>query len=107
MLLVVAGLAVAVFVLGLPSRIAIARKHPEAEAVNLMGWAGCLAVVPWIKAFGWAFKPTEVIDVRYFPGQEQRNIDEESAKRSGKSLAKATPAQEIPVSAGNELKTQI
>lgn len=33
--LVIAGLAVAVLVLGLPGRIAIARKHPEAEAVNL------------------------------------------------------------------------
>jgi hypothetical protein len=37
--LVIAGLTVAVFVMGLPGRIAIARKHPEAEAVNLMGWA--------------------------------------------------------------------
>jgi hypothetical protein len=35
---------------GLAGRIAIARKHPEAEAVNLMGWAGFLAIVPWIKA---------------------------------------------------------
>jgi hypothetical protein len=35
--LIVAGLAVAVFVLGTPGLIAIARKHPEAEAVNLMG----------------------------------------------------------------------
>jgi hypothetical protein len=106
-LLVIAGLAVAVFVLGLPGRIAIARKHPEAEAVNLMGWAGCLAVVPWIKAFGWAFKPTEVIDVRYFPGQEQKNIDEEIAKLRGKSLPKATSAREIPVSAANEPKAEI
>jgi hypothetical protein len=94
--LVIAGLAVGVFVLGLPGRIAIARKHPEAEAVNLMGWAGCLAVVPWIKAFGWAFKPTEVIDVRYFPGQEQHNIDAEIAKLRGKPLAKATPVESQP-----------
>jgi hypothetical protein len=84
--LVVAGLAVAVFVLGLPGRIAIARKHPEAEAVNLMGWVGCLAVVPWIKALGWAFKPTDVIDVRYFPQQEQQNITEEIAKLKGAKL---------------------
>ncbi len=62
--LVVVGLAAAVFVLSAPGRIAIARKHPEAEAVNLMGWTGFLAVVPWVKALGWAFKPTDVIDVR-------------------------------------------
>ena len=46
--IVASGLGVAVFVLGLPGRIAIARNHPEAEAVYLMGWIGFLAVVPWI-----------------------------------------------------------
>ena len=66
-ILVAAGLGVAVFVLGLPGRIAIGRNHPEAEAVYLMGWIGFLAVVPWIQALGWAFKPTTVIDVRYLP----------------------------------------
>ena len=45
-IIVAAGLAVAVFVLGLPGRIAVARKHPEAEAVYLMGWVGFLAIVP-------------------------------------------------------------
>jgi len=30
--------------LGLPGRIAIARRHPEAEAVNLMGAVGFMAV---------------------------------------------------------------
>jgi hypothetical protein len=99
--LIVAGLTIAVFVLGLPGRIAIARKHPEAEAVNLMGWAGFLTVVPWIKALGWAFKPTDVIDVRYFPGQEQRHIDEEIAKLKGKSLAKVTPTPDKPVPSEN------
>jgi Protein of unknown function (DUF3302) len=63
-IIVAAGLAVAVFVLGLPGRIAVARKHPEAEAVYLMGWVGFLAIVPWIQALGWAFKPTTVIDIR-------------------------------------------
>ena len=48
--IVASGLGVAVFVLGLPGRIAIARNHPEAEAVYLMGWIGFLAVVPWIQA---------------------------------------------------------
>jgi hypothetical protein len=48
--LTAAGLGLAVFVLGLPGRIAIARNHPEAEAVYLMGWVGFLAVVPWVQA---------------------------------------------------------
>ncbi len=83
-LFVVAGVASAVFVLGLPGRIAIARRHPEAEAVNLMGWAGFLAVVPWMQAFIWAFKPTTVIDVRNLPGEERREIDEQIARLTGK-----------------------
>jgi hypothetical protein len=31
----------------------------EADAIYLMGWVGFLAVVPWIQALIWAFKPTE------------------------------------------------
>ena len=82
--LLVAFLVIAVFVLGLPGRIAIARKHPDAEAVNLMGWLGFLAVVPWLQAFLWAFKPTTVVDVRYFPKQEQQDIREEIARLKDK-----------------------
>ena len=79
-ILVAAGLALAVFVLGLPGRIAIARKHPDADAVYLMGWIGFLAVVPWIQALGWAFRPTTVIDVRYLPKETQRDTEEMLAK---------------------------
>ncbi len=93
--LVIAGLAIAVLVLGLPGRIAIARKHPEAEAVNLMGWAGFLAIVPWIKALGWAFKPTDVIDIRYFPKQEQQDINQQIASLTGKKVL-APPVKETP-----------
>src|SRR5271167_4204737 len=91
--LVIAGLAVAVFVLGLPGRIAISRKHPEAEAVNLMGWAGFLTVVPWLKALGWAFKPTDVIDIRYLPHQEQQDINQQIASLTGKKVL-VPPAHE-------------
>ena len=92
-ILVAAGLAVAVFVLGLPGRIAIARKHPEADAVYLMGWIGFLAVVPWIQALGWAFKPTTVIDVRYLPKQERLQTDEMIAKLTGKASAAPDPPE--------------
>src|SRR5271169_576770 len=70
----VASLITIVFVLGLPGRIAIARKHPDAEAVNIMGWVGFLALVPWIQAFIWAFKPTQVIDIRRFPPAVQSGV---------------------------------
>jgi hypothetical protein len=82
--LIAAFLAIAVLVLGLPGRIAIARKHPDADAINTMGWLGFLAVVPWMQAFMWAFKPTNVVDIRYFPKQEQKNIGEEIARLTGK-----------------------
>jgi hypothetical protein len=90
-IIVAAGLAVAVFVLGLPGRIAIARKHPEAEAVYLMGWVGFLAIVPWVQALGWAFKPTTVIDIRYLPEEEKRETDAMIGR-----LAGTTPPDEPP-----------
>jgi len=101
--LVGAFLAVVVFVLGLPGRIAIARKHPDAEAINIMGWLGFLAVVPWMQAFMWAFKPTQVVDIRYFPKQEQQNISEMLAqmKSSAASKKKSEP-NEPPPAAENE-----
>jgi hypothetical protein len=83
--LIGAFLTAAVFVLGLPGRIAIARKHPDADAIKLMGWLGFLAIVPWMQAFMWAFKPTSVVDIRYFPKQEQESIHEMIAKMQGNS----------------------
>jgi hypothetical protein len=74
LLTIIVFLIVAVLILGMPGKIAIARKHPDADAVNLMGWLGFMAVIPWIQAFMWAFKPTNVIDIRRYPEQEQRDI---------------------------------
>ena len=42
MFLIFSGVVAVVWLAGLPGRIAIARKHPDAEAVKLMGWAGLL-----------------------------------------------------------------
>ena len=94
----VAGVVILLWIAGLPGHIAIARKHPEAEAVNIMGYAGFLAVVPWIQAFIWAFKPTNVIDIRRFPREEAKAIEEENARLrgvdSGESRAKQPDAAE-------------
>ena len=89
MLLGAAALTAAVLLLGLPGRIARSRNHPDAEAVNVMGWAGGLAVVPWIQAFIWAFKPTDVIDIRRFPQAEQEAIRSTAAARA--ATPPATP----------------
>jgi len=88
--LVAIGLGFVVFLLGLPGRIAIARNHPEAEAVYMMGWIGFLAVVPWIQALGWAFKPTTVIDVRYLPEERRTETETTIAKLTGNSPAAIT-----------------
>jgi hypothetical protein len=79
-----AALVTVVWLMGLPGRIAIARKHPDAEAVKLMGYAGFLPLVPWIQAYIWAFKPTDIVDIRRFPGAEAKGIDEEIARLTGK-----------------------
>jgi uncharacterized protein DUF3302 len=94
--LVAAGLMVAVFILGLPGRIAIARNHPDADAINTMGWLGFMAVVPWMQAFMWAFKPTDVVDIRYFPRQEQQSINEEIAQLKGKTEPEKKPESTEP-----------
>jgi uncharacterized membrane protein len=99
---VVAFLVVVVFVLGLPGRIAIARRHPEADAVNIMGWVGFVAIVPWIQAFIWAFKPTNVVDIRYFPKQEHQDTDQIIAKLTGKP----TSNKAGPLKAANGAGTQ-
>jgi hypothetical protein len=92
LILITAGVTLFVIVAGLPGRIAIARKHPDAEAVKIMGWAGFLAVVPWIQAFIWAFKPTDIVDIRRFPKEERQAVDVEIARLSGR----AAPAEHKP-----------
>jgi hypothetical protein len=89
-LLVLSALVFLVWLAGLPGRIAISRKHPDAEAVKMMGYAGFLAAVPWIQAFIWAFKPTNIVDIRRFPKEEAKGIDEEIARLSGKPGPAAT-----------------
>ena len=96
-------LAVVAFVLGLPGRIAIARKHPEADAVNLMGWLGFLGAVPWIQAFFWAFKPTDIIDIRRTSRQEQRHIEELIKKLKGEPAPPADSKK--PPDAGDKTKS--
>jgi hypothetical protein len=81
---------------GLPGRIAVARKHPDAEAVKLLGWAGFLPVIPWIQAFIWAFKPTQTIDIRRFPKEEAKAIDEEMAALSKKAVPITMPDVKPP-----------
>ena len=91
---VVVFVAFLIWVAGLPGRIAIARKHPDAEAVKVMGYLGFIPIVPWVQAFIWAFKPTDIVDIRRFPAAEAKGIDEEIARLSGKTAA--APKEKTP-----------
>lgn len=89
--LVVALIVFFVWLAGLPGRIAIARQHPEAEAVKMLGWAGLLPVAPWIQAFIWAFKPTDKVDIRRFPREERLANEEEIARLKGEPAPSPAP----------------
>jgi hypothetical protein len=98
LLILLIGLVTAlVLIAGLPGKIAISRNHPDAEAVKMMGWAGFLAVVPWIQAFIWAFKPTDIVDIRRFPDEERESIAKNIARLKGEEPPASTatpPAQD-------------
>jgi hypothetical protein len=46
----------------LPGQTATERGHPQAEAINVLGWVGLLlGVAPWLVALVWAYtKPVAV-----------------------------------------------
>lgn len=92
LIVVTGGVIAMVWIAGLPGRIAVARKHPDAEAVNLMGWAGFLPVVPWIQAFIWAFKPADVVDIRRFPREEGVAIEADIERLQHPAPVDSAPA---------------
>jgi len=93
LVILVALRAGVIVILGLPGRIAIAHNHPQADAVNALGWLGFLGVVPWVYALIWALKPTDVIDIRYLPEEERRATDAMIARLGGKEPPPAPPPQ--------------
>ena len=100
--LTLSGVVFVVLMAGLPGRIAIARKHPDAEAVKLMGWAGLLFAVPWIQAFIWAFKPTDIVDIRRFPPEERAGIDADIARLRGTPVPAPGKAARDPKPSGGD-----
>ena len=49
-------------------------------------------VLPWIQAFIWAFKPTDIVDIRRFPQEEAKAIDEEIVAQGRSARAPGTRA---------------
>ena len=56
----VLAILLAAYLASLPGRIAVARGHSRAEAINVCGWLGLVTGVGWIVALVWAFaEPSE------------------------------------------------
>ncbi|WP_421725927.1 DUF3302 domain-containing protein [Bauldia sp.] len=90
---IVAIFSLILWILGLPGKIAVQRRHPHAQTVRLMGYAGALAVIPWIHAFIWAYHDSLTVDIRRFPKEEDEAIDKEIAEMTGEDKDKKTPAK--------------
>ncbi|WP_425398314.1 DUF3302 domain-containing protein [Aeoliella sp.] len=91
--ILVGFMGVVLFFLGLPGRIAKQRNHPDADAVNMMGWLGFLGVVPWIQALIWAIKETDVVDIRRFPPEESEVLKKQAEKFQAESTKKPKAKQ--------------
>ena len=52
----VAGVLAFILVASIPGQKAKERKHPQAEAINILGWTGLfLGGAPWLIALIWAY----------------------------------------------------
>ena len=73
-ILITIGILVFIELAGMPGRIARERDHPEAAAINILGWLGFpLGLVPWLIAMVWAnMRPPPIAIVR-----TDTNIEEE------------------------------
>ena len=48
----------------MPGEKARERNHPQAEAINVLGWIGLLlGVAPWLVALVWAYVKTDTANV--------------------------------------------
>ena len=57
-LVIIAVVAVLEFMLiaSIPGQKAREREHPQADAINILGWVGLLlGVAPWLAALIWAY----------------------------------------------------
>jgi uncharacterized membrane-anchored protein len=60
LLVLVAAMSYAVVWLAmLPGKIAVRRKHPQADAIRVAGWLGILTGIVWIIAVIWAYTSVE------------------------------------------------
>lgn len=71
-------LAFLVLLAALPGRIAIARKHPQHQAVNICGWVGLPTGILWAIALVWAFwvDENQIETETQWSGKLSRQLDQ-------------------------------
>ena len=64
-LLVLIAIWVFVKLAAMPGQTAVERGHPQAEAINVLGWVGLLlGVAPWLVALVWAYTKPDTAQPR-------------------------------------------
>ncbi|WP_261616126.1 DUF3302 domain-containing protein [Microbaculum marinisediminis] len=97
--LLIAALVIWFVLAMLPGRIARARQHPQADAVNVAGWLGALfGGIFWPLALVWAFYKSEAAQVGGVPEADNTAVAKPPASKTstGKTAAAKTPAGKAP-----------
>jgi hypothetical protein len=92
--IVVVGVVIAAMLGALPGKIARKREHPQADAINVCGWLGLLALgLAWPLALIWSYtRPADVAvesgsrDTSTGKGNEADQIKKEIGLRSSASF---------------------
>jgi len=79
-LLVLLGIWIYVKLAALPGQKAIERGHPQAEAINILGWIGLLlGIAPWLVALVWAYTKPAAATQTTSPAQESADAANDNA----------------------------
>jgi hypothetical protein len=77
--LILLGVWVYTVVAKIPGQTARERGHPQADAINVLGWVGLLfGAVPWVVALVWAYTkaPAAADSCPVTPGAGSSNSDQ-------------------------------
>ena len=65
---------------GMPGKTARARGHPQADAINMLGWLGLiLGIAPWMFAMVWARMQSPQVARAVAPKRTEKADDQEAS----------------------------
>jgi hypothetical protein len=77
--LVLIGIAIFVELARLPGKKARERDHPQADAINVLGWVGLLlGVAPWLVALVWAYTRPPLLVASQMPAAVAEPVTNET-----------------------------